>query len=137
MASMQGLAKSASQDYIGRYASLKGWEVLLHLNWGRWSSQYPTPIWLQITDRRARTNVEMCAALDAMVADQDIEIFIDESAIQFPIPIPFGSERDEVLDAAVDRVRRIYLQIPVGPHPTESSDGLLVSGVDSSLAPEM
>lgn len=90
----------------------------MHLNWLRWSSQYPTPIWLPITDRRERTDAVMRAALDVIAAGQDLKIFLDESAIQFPIPIPFGSERDEVLDAAVDRVRRIYLQIPDGPHPT-------------------
>jgi hypothetical protein len=54
IAEIKGLSRSSGTgEWYGRYALLAGWECLVHVNFHRWATQRPTPLWVRITDRRA------------------------------------------------------------------------------------
>ncbi len=110
-----GLTWSASSSYIGRYVRIRGWEALFHINFGRWATEYPTPLWLQITDNAAATSPELRASLEPLASAVPPRLFTDGAKLQLPIELAAGAEREELVEAVARQIVAFYELLPDGP----------------------
>lgn len=124
LASIKGLTRAAGTGYYGRYVQLAGWGCLLHVNFARWGSQRHTPLWLQITDRRAAGNPALRDALAPLTTEQPPRLLDEDGRRHIPIFLPNDVERDAVF-AAVDRqLQEIHGLLSMCPPITSQPDNV-------------
>ncbi len=115
LASIKGLTRAAGTSYYGRYFRLAGWVCLLHVNFSRWGSERPTPLWLQITDRRAYGNQALRDALAPLAVEQPPRLLDEDGERQIPIFLPHGVDRDAVfavVDQQLQEIRGLLSSCP-------------------------
>src|SRR5207253_2283369 len=93
LATTRGLTRSAGTGWFGRYVRLNGWECLLHVNFTRWGSERPTPLWLRISDKRAAGHVGLRDALSPLATADPPRLLDEDGRRQIPIHIPHDVDR--------------------------------------------
>lgn len=111
-ADIEGLVKASRGGNYGRYMRIVNSGTWFGIDTGRWArGSYPdTPLWLyfsQWTESDSDPIDRTREALMPMVHKDPPECFDEGSAVLIPIPLPTEVEYDMVLDAVVDRIKRV------------------------------
>jgi hypothetical protein len=117
---LDGLSRTASGAYIGRYVSIAGWQCLLQVNWGLWASRRNTPIWLELNDWKARGYTPLSEELAPLLTDDPPRMLIADGWKRLiPIYLKEGASRDEVREDMANQIRSVAVFLQRVPKPME------------------
>ena len=110
-----GLSRSASSAWFGRYVALAGWECLLHVNFHRWATARPTPIWVRVTDERASLGHDLLEALNSLQHAVPSRLVLSDGLILFPMLLSVGAGRDQVQRQLVEQLEKLAALLEQAP----------------------
>jgi len=123
LASVTGLRQATGRDNYTRYLTLKGNGGSVAFHAAHWRRVFPTPLWLRLAGPDWKPSSAIRHAVGAMLAADPPRAFLDESGrVLFPLVLPTGRERPDVLAALVGQVVGICDLIPEGRCETAPPD---------------
>lgn len=102
-----GLSRSAGSGWFGRYLKLAGWECLLHVNFHRWATERPTPVWLRVTDKRVSLGHELVEALNPLRHAVPSRLVVTDGRILIPLLLSVGADRDQVQRELIEQAQEL------------------------------
>ena len=102
-----GLSRSAGSGWYGRYLKVAGWECLLHVNFHRWATERPTPVWLRVTDKRLSLRPGLLEAMNPLRHAVPSRLVVADGRLLIPLLLSVGADRDQVQREMIEQMKEV------------------------------
>lgn len=106
-ADLKGLRPAGRLEGYRQYARIKNTLVWLGVDFEYWGSVAETPLWLGTQQSAFAQFIELRSKFSDYEHAVPPRVYVDAESARFPIDLPLGAEKQEVLDAVIDQVLRV------------------------------
>jgi hypothetical protein len=114
LSNQKGLAAAGSFREYGHYFRCLDVEAWIGTNYEYWSQIAETPLWFRTQHSEFARFLEFRSAFTDLERGQPPRVFVDGKAVLFPIHLPLGAEREEVVNAVINQVLDICSRFEKG-----------------------